>query len=84
LSPLEDRRERSAAFRQLLPPTAEEIAGVIEAARRQRAVDMDLKLLFEFIVYGGVGRRLGILGFIRQVQGISHHTDHILDLFGLL
>src|SRR5690349_597919 len=63
LTPFEDRWERSAAFRQLFPPAGEEITRVIEAARRQRAVDMDLKLLFELIVYGGMSRRLGINGF---------------------
>ena len=43
----EDGRERSATFRQFLPPAGEEITRVIAATRRQRAVDMDLKLLFE-------------------------------------
>lgn len=71
-------------FRQLLPPTGEETTCLIETTGRQRAVDMDLKLLFEFIVYCGLSRGFGVLGSIRQVQGISHNTDHILNLFGLL
>ena len=67
-----------------MPPTGKKITRVVEAARRQRAVDMDLKLLLEFIVYGGVSRRLGVLGFIREMQSIGYYADHILDLFGLL
>jgi hypothetical protein len=56
---------------------------VIEAARGQRAVDMNLELLLEFFVHSGVSRRLGV-EIIGQVQGIRYSTDHIVDLFGLL